>query len=907
MNFMNLKQSSYINSIEACDQLKNEFYSSLKNDYSVFEFRETFGLNGIWYWNPANTWFVWSNSGFWNGLGYTLSESVNRHAICQNLVRENNLRPLMSEEIDFDNDEEFPIRIISCLSKDNKPITIQAVFKKIKNFLPGENRIIAGFTVKRDLTEVKTGSHHTDQLSKVLSNSKIGVWDFNLFTNEMFCDAQCAEILGYQKDEMMRFPLTGRQNLIHPEDYDVQLKAINDYLHGKTTTYNCDFRVKHNDGNWIRIKETGKIVAWNSEGMPERIVGTQMEIAEAEKKYVPYASLVENAPSAIALLDRNLCYLAHSKKWLADYGIKDESIVGRSHYEIFPEIPDRWKQDHQKCLKGEVLRNNEDQFIRENGKVQYISWELHPWYVDQKVEGLIMMSNDVTRLKEAELKLKLSERRFKSSFKNAAAGMVIVDLNGMFLEVNNTFCKLTGYTSDELMNINFLDITHPDDLIKDHATMIKLKSGEIDFSHLTKRYIHKKGTFVDVVLSVSVVRDEFSNPLYYVAQILDVTPMVKAQTALQKTLAKLEAVLEASTEISIIGTDTNGKVILFNRGAEKLLGYERKEVINKCSPDTFHDKQEIRSYIDELAIENLQLKTMHDVLSYQVRDKGYYSQEWNYVTKSNNKIPVLLTVTPIKEDGDITGYLKVAVNMESIKKNEAVVKNLLNVTIDQNARLKNFAHIVSHNLRSHAGNFNMLMNLYQQEESEQGQKEIIKLLSSASSGLSQTIEHLHEIIKINTTVEENLKSIALKEVFEKVFNQLSYIKNETNFNVVCTISSKINVKGVYAYIESIFLNLLTNSYKYRRRLENSFVKVTASRKGKVVILEFKDNGLGIDLNLHKGKLFGMYKTFHDHKDALGMGLFITKNQVEAMGGRIEADSEVNVGTTFKIYLENGEN
>jgi signal transduction histidine kinase len=110
------------------------------------------------------------------------------------------------------------------------------------------------------------------------------------------------------------------------------------------------------------------------------------------------------------------------------------------------------------------------------------------------------------------------------------------------------------------------------------------------------------------------------------------------------------------------------------------------------------------------------------------------------------------------------------------------------------------------------------------------------------------------------------------------------------------------VKGDRAYLDSIVLNLLTNSIKYRAEGRRSIVEISVTQADEFVRLDVRDNGLGIDLERQGRKMFGMYKTFHKHPDARGVGLFLTKNQVEAMGGRIEVQSAVDEGTVFSVFL-----
>ena len=123
------------------------------------------------------------------------------------------------------------------------------------------------------------------------------------------------------------------------------------------------------------------------------------------------------------------------------------------------------------------------------------------------------------------------------------------------------------------------------------------------------------------------------------------------------------------------------------------------------------------------------------------------------------------------------------------------------------------------------------------------------------------------------------------------------------------IDKKVNILGIPAYLDSILLNFITNGIKYRSLERESFIKLytQSNLASGETILNIEDNGLGIDLKRHKHKIFGMYNTFHKHEDARGIGLFITKNQIEAIGGKIEVESEVNKGTLFKIYLKNEKN
>jgi len=179
--------------------------------------------------------------------------------------------------------------------------------------------------------------------------------------------------------------------------------------------------------------------------------------------------------------------------------------------------------------------------------------------------------------------------------------------------------------------------------------------------------------------------------------------------------------------------------------------------------------------------------------------------------------------------------------------------------------------------------------------------ELIASIKDISESLNSTIDHLNEVVTIQTQTDENKVEVCFETTMGIIKKSIGRIIRESNseihtdFEVSC-------IQYIPAYLESILLNLITNSIKYKHPDRDPVVSIrTYKEKGKV-FLEVKDNGMGIDMDKFGKKLFGMYKTFHYNKDAVGIGLFITKNQIESLNGQIFADSEVSKGTTFKIQF-----
>jgi signal transduction histidine kinase len=168
--------------------------------------------------------------------------------------------------------------------------------------------------------------------------------------------------------------------------------------------------------------------------------------------------------------------------------------------------------------------------------------------------------------------------------------------------------------------------------------------------------------------------------------------------------------------------------------------------------------------------------------------------------------------------------------------------------------------------------------------------------------LSETIEYLNEIITIQKNSNIQKKSIYLKPELERIKTILQQTIANSQIQIIDTIPSDLIVPAVPAYLDSILLNLLSNAIKYRCPDRQAKLEITFEKLIEYTVIAFKDNGIGLNMERNKHKIFGMYKTFHGNEDAKGIGLFLIKNQIEAMKGKIEVESEEGVGTTFKLYL-----
>lgn len=234
--------------------------------------------------------------------------------------------------------------------------------------------------------------------------------------------------------------------------------------------------------------------------------------------------------------------------------------------------------------------------------------------------------------------------------------------------------------------------------------------------------------------------------------------------------------------------------------------------------------------------------------------------------------------------------------------------NSYEIAREQNNRLLNFSYIVSHNLRMHAVNIHGLLNLVETASTDEERKEFLAYLRVSSDQLDETMHQLNEVVAMQNSLKLQVIPISLSGAINHAADLLKVKIEEKKGLIINKVSDSIMVNYNPVYMDSILLNFISNSIKYSYPGRQPVVKLDcykehANKMNSRWVLEITDNGLGIDLETNKDKLFGMYKTFHGNEDAKGIGLFMTKYQIEAMGGAVIVESKVNEGTTFRVFIK----
>ena len=355
---------------------------------------------------------------------------------------------------------------------------------------------------------------------------------------------------------------------------------------------------------------------------------------------------------------------------------------------------------------------------------------------------------------------------------------------------------------------------------------------------------------------------------------------------------------QLAVDISNIGIwDFDAKLnkVYFSESSKRIIGFENDKTfgnnINDWNDRVHPDDREkyFQDYQDHInglkpLYENEHRVKCKDGTYKWILDKGQII-EWD-----ENDEPLRFVGTHV----DITNHIE----------NEKKLSNTLNLVSKQNNRLKNFAHIVTHNLKQHAGNFESLLEFYEDAKSEIEKQELINYLKTLSTSLTKTITNLSEIVSIENNKVTKIEKLFLAEEADKILNMLEVVIIENKAKIVNNINPELYIYYNSTYLESIIQNLLTNAIKYKHPERDPEVSINSSISDDNILVKISDNGIGIDLNKFGDSIFGLYKTFHNNENAEGVGLYLIKNQIETFGGQITVDSVVNLGTTFTVTIPN---
>ncbi|TKC10421.1 PAS domain S-box protein [Pedobacter polaris] len=717
------------------------------------------------------------------------------------------------------------------------------------------------------------------------------------------------------------------------------------------------------------------------------------------------------SPLPTAIVDTNMRYLAASEKWISFYNLHNTPLIGRSHYEVFPEISDRWKEIHAQCLQGKDQNAINDRFERADGSVMYLKWEVRHFLGDDgKIAGMMMTSEDVTvnndvvmnenrfqlfmnhfpglawiagadgvlkyankcfydtlhltpdvvgkkseeifgheigmianyKIEQALEKgqgidfqqtvrdqqghpkvykiykfpfadensggrmvgaiafditkstllrqeLDKSEAQFKLAFEHSLIGMALISPEGNWKRVNKSLCQMLGYTEKEIKALSIKDITHPDDLEKTASMLSDFATGKMERTKYEKRYLHKNGNVIWVIIAATMLHDYDGTPLYYVSQIEDITKRKEIENDLVLSEKKYRTIFENVQDV-FYQTDHQGLVTEISPSIEQYSGYPRHEIIGKPVANFYFYPQDRERIIESL-------RTHGFVIDFEVRLKTS-DQELRYAS---------VNARLIVENGVIVATEGSMRDVTTRKFQENALKALNSELTASNEQKSKLLSIIGHDLRNPIAGSLQLLSLTIDDLPETDPEQLQNYLLAMKRELSSANDLLEDLLKwaksqFNSVTFNPIKIDNVQQLLNKCIQTVEAMAIKKNIEVVIELKEPIDLEADRAMLETIIRNLLTNAIKFTPVKGKVTIAVATNERG--IRFSVSDTGVGISKEqlalLFNQTSLSTFGTEGEKGTGLGLGLcydFVARHK-----GQIWAESEVGKGSSFFFTL-----
>ncbi|MDX5419620.1 MAG: PAS domain-containing sensor histidine kinase [Hymenobacteraceae bacterium] len=688
---------------------------------------------------------------------------------------------------------------------------------------------------------------------------------------------QAAEqLLGLPKHEILYKPVF---NFLPPNTVEICVRHLEEAFNGNTVK----FVIKPDFGEAgklvlevtkIPVKVNGEVLAVHSVVKDITAVTNYHETVEQHAKKL--TTIFESITDAFCTIGRDWKYTYVNSEFERLTKSKKEEFIGKSFFELYHEAA------------NDIFYKNYLYAMQTGSSVHFETYSPeHGIWLSIRAfpseEGLSIYFNDITERVGVQREL----QQLSLVARHTTNGVIITNADRKVEWVNDSFTKLTGYSLEEAIGkvpAELLQAQHRDQYPVEAVKDEMLRGVPISREVCSRR---KDGEVVWFSVQVNPVFDEHGEILQFVTILTDITERVKSQQELE-----MLSLVASGTDNAVIIMDAAGLTEWVNVGFTKMTGYTIADMAGRKPGEVLRGEE-----TEEVTLRKLCEK---------LREGIHFNVMLAYYRKTGEKFWASVDITPIyNESGAVTRF--VAIQKDITYRKEAE-ENQLRMTQDlnrQNTDLQQFTYIVSHNLRAPVANALGLVNLLTKVSKDN------PLYDPSLAHLKQSVEQLDTVLKDMNTILSvrdgkgnlEMEKIPVKLVVEQALTSLEESLKQCNGEVLLNIADSVEVKANKAYLYSIFYNLLSNAIKYRATERRLKVEVTChANPGKGVVISFVDNGSGFDMEKARNQVFKLYKRFHRDKNGRGIGLYLVKTHLEAMGGHIEVTSKPGEGTGFRITL-----
>ena len=577
-------------------------------------------------------------------------------------------------------------------------------------------------------------------------------------------------------------------------------------------------------------------------------------------------------------------------------GVSSEGVEAHSYFDIETTLQnsDEWttwlKVSREKVnvtFSGEYRNLKSDETFPVEINICLVDFDGSLWYV--------ATARDIQGRVETERALAESKEALEQTSKLARVGGWDLDL------VNNRL-----YWTEMTKEIHEV----PPDYVPDFQTAVNFyKEGESrnaivnglkgaleeggPMGVMEVMIVTAKGNELWVRAVGDIVRDEHGNPLRIYGSFQDIDDQKRTELKLEESLRLL----------SDLTSNMPGAVYQFEIESDGMVKYNFvSSGIKRLYPNVDLPRMGKLEDLLDIIVSPLDFRPVQLAILQSAKSLEPFHVEFRHPDHKNLRWFESSAQPKRNENGTVVwhGYLQ---DITDRKRRRAELQEFVDVTAEQNKRLLNFTYIISHNIRSHVANLLGIIGVLDDENTDV-KNDFLPLMRQSVDNLDESIKNLNEVVSIQTRVGLNMSLVSLREWVNKTVMNLRVAVEESGAVIHNQVPDDFQIYTNPAYIESILLNLISNSIKYRHPDRHPEITIHASKSDEQIVIEVVDNGLGIDMEKYRDVVFGMYKTFHAHRDAKGLGLYITKTQVEALGGRIQLESEVGKGTRVSVTFKN---
>jgi PAS domain S-box-containing protein len=717
------------------------------------------------------------------------------------------------------------------------------------------------------------------------------------------------ELLDYQREELVGKTIF---EIIPAEDAD-RLKEVRNQLLVPGATHHAEWTLKRKDGSTVPVDASANILA---DGRWQAFIRDITDRRHVEDQRQVFVSLLDNSVDFIGVADptgKPIYLNAAGRRMIGlapDFPIEKLQIQDCYPPELRSFVTDVilatmmdkgvWSGDtfFQNLQTHERIPVSDTHFlIRDASGTRVLGMGTVTRDVreerriaDERERLLASEQADRRALEDAIAHLRESEERFRLAIDEAPIGMALVSLDGHFVRVNRVLCEITGYPADELTKLRFQDITHPDDLDTDVELSRRLARGDIPRYQLDKRYIRKDGSIVDITLSGSMMRDPSGVPLYFIAQIEDITARKRAEHAVRLSEAKFSGIVSIAAD-AIITVDRQRRVTIFNEGAEQIFGYAKQDMIgadlNRLIPERFrarHDEEFAR-----FAAGPENARRMGD------------RREVYGLRRGGDEFPAEASISKVAV-GNETFFSVVLRDVTDRKNVEEALQRAV-------AARDDVLRIVAHDLRNPLSAIMMEAQLVEELGPEAPRRDVspTQMILRSARRMNQLIQDLLDVALVEAgQLKLDRTRLSAADVAREA------VESQTTIAAARQIEIRLGVEpglpelwGDHKRLLQVFENLIGNAIKFSEPGSRIFVR--AMPQGDDVLFSVADTGPGIapESLRHIFDRFWQAATRAQHLGA-GLGLPVTKGIVEAHGGRIWVESEPGRGSTFYFTVPTSE-